>query len=131
MNMPCCIILIFPNVFLDFFFCLGEVFLGFLFFFHDPRLLISCIFWLDLLKNSYTSINSYSHVQLQCLIAAHSYMIQQKHTQTVHPRFILTSFIFNPVPGINSVLILSISMGLFFLHQRLRCYHYCCQFNFF
>lgn len=40
--------------------------------------------------------------------------IQYKHAQTVHPGYLLNTFIFNPVPGINSVLILSISMDYSF-----------------
>lgn len=42
------------------------------------------------------------------------YTIQYKHAQTVHPGYLLNSFIFSPVLGINSGFILSISMGLFF-----------------
>lgn len=49
-------------------------------------------------------------------------IIHYKHAEVVNPRYLLNSFIFILVPGIYSVLILSFSMGLFFLHQRLRCY---------
>lgn len=50
------------------------------------------------------------------------YTIQYKHAEVVHPRYLLNSFIFIVAPRIYSVLILSFSMGLFFLHQRLRFY---------